>query len=39
VQLGKVLANKIIDHFAAKREGKRTDRFPEAEAYLDHLGI
>ncbi len=37
VQLGKVLANKIIDQFAAKRNKKKTEAFPVAEAYLRHL--
>lgn len=37
VQLGKVLANKIISHFAAKRQGKKAEKFPEAEAMLRHL--
>lgn len=37
VQLGKVLANKIIDILAAKRQGKRTEKFPEAEAMLQHF--
>ena len=37
VQLGKVLANKIINQFAAKRQGKRAEKFPEAEALLRHL--
>ncbi len=37
VQLGKVLANKIIDQFGAKRQGKRAEKFPEAEALLRHL--
>ncbi len=37
VQLGKVLANKIIDQFKAKKEGKKTEKFPQAEAMIDHL--
>lgn len=37
VQLGKVLANKIIDQFKSKREGKKAEKFPEAEAMLEHL--
>ncbi|MCH9624893.1 MAG: Glucose-6-phosphate isomerase [Chlamydiales bacterium] len=37
VQLGKVLANKIINQFASKREGKKAEKFPEAEALLRHL--
>jgi len=38
VQLGKVLANKIIDLFAARREGGSAEPFPLAEALLKHLG-
>ena len=37
VQLGKLLANKIIAYFKAKRDGKKGSGFPEAEAMLDHL--
>ncbi len=37
VQLGKVLANKIIQQFKAKRMGKRAESFPEAAALLQHL--
>lgn len=37
VQLGKVLAKKIIDYFSAKREGKKAEKFPEAEAMVRHL--
>jgi glucose-6-phosphate isomerase len=37
VQLGKVLAKKIIDQFSAKRQGKKAEKFPEAEAILRHL--
>jgi glucose-6-phosphate isomerase len=37
VQLGKVLAKKIIDQFSAKRQGKKGEKFPEAEALLRHL--
>lgn len=37
VQLGKVLANKIIDQFTAKRQGKKGEKFIEAEAMLRHL--
>ena len=37
VQLGKVLANRILDQFSAKRQGKRADKFPEAESMLKHL--
>jgi len=39
VQLGKVLANKIIDFFAKKRQGLDIDskEFPTALAYLKEL--
>jgi glucose-6-phosphate isomerase len=39
VQLGKTLALKVIDQFAAKRQGKPIDPkgFPLGEAYLRHL--
>lgn len=39
VQLGKVLALKMIDQFAAKREEKPVDEkgFPSGAAYLKHL--
>ena len=37
VQLGKVLAKKIIEQFSARRAGKKPSKFPEAEAYLHHL--
>lgn len=37
VQLGKVLAKKIIDLFTAKHQGKKGEKFPEAEAMLRHL--
>lgn len=37
VQLGKVLAKKIIDQFSAKRAGKKATKFPEAEAFLRHI--
>jgi glucose-6-phosphate isomerase len=37
VQLGKVLAKKIIDLFMAKRQGKKMEKFIEAEAMLRHL--
>lgn len=37
VQLGKVLANKIMHQFKAKRLGKRAEPFPEATALLHHL--
>lgn len=37
VQLGKVLANKIINLFSAKRDRKKTEAFPEAEAFMRHL--
>lgn len=39
VQLGKVLANKIISQFQAKREHKKAEAFPEAEALLRHLDL
>jgi glucose-6-phosphate isomerase len=37
VQLGKHLANKILAIFEAKKQAKRPERFPEAEAFLKHL--
>lgn len=37
VQLGKVLSLKIIDQFAAKRQGKEGKGFPLGQAYLRHL--
>ena len=37
VQLGKVLANKILSHFAEKRTGKQAQPFEQAESYLDAL--
>lgn len=37
VQLGKVLSNKIIDQFSSRRTGKKSHKFPEAEALLRHL--
>lgn len=37
VQLGKVLAKKIIDQFIGKRQGKKAEKFPEAESMLRHL--
>lgn len=37
VQLGKVLAGKILSHFVEKRTGKKADKFPEAEAFLQLL--
>ncbi|MCH9609267.1 MAG: Glucose-6-phosphate isomerase [Chlamydiales bacterium] len=37
VQLGKLLANKIIEKFKGKREGKKSSGFPEATAFIDHL--
>lgn len=39
VQLGKVLANKIIDQFSQKKAGKSLDpkHFPLGQAYLNHL--
>lgn len=37
VQLGKVLANKIIDRFAAKKRGKSSSPYPLADAFLQEL--
>lgn len=37
VQLGKVLANKILEQFSEKRSGKKAEKFPEAEAMLQFL--
>ena len=37
VQLGKVLANKILDIFIAKNEKGKAAPFEEAEAYLKAL--
>lgn len=37
VQLGKVLATKILDQFIAKKQGKKGEKFPEAEALMRHL--
>lgn len=37
VQLGKVLANKILDQFAKERTGKKVEPFAQAEVYLDAL--
>jgi len=39
VQLGKVLALKIVDQFAARRKGKALDskHFPLGQAYLKHI--
>lgn len=38
VQLGKVLANKIIDQFAKKNKGEEYEKdFPLGAVYLDHL--
>lgn len=37
VQLGKVLAGKILDEFSAKRQNKKTDKFPIADAMLQQL--
>ena len=39
VQLGKVLASKLIDQFALKRQGKPIDLklFPQGSAFLKHL--
>lgn len=36
VQLGKVLANRIINIFAARRTGGQTEPYPIAEAFLKH---
>lgn len=37
VQLGKVLANKILAHFSSKRSGEKADPFAQAEVYLESL--
>lgn len=37
VQLGKVLANKIIDRIIARKGFKGGEEYPVADAYLDHL--
>ena len=37
VQLGKVLALKILDIFTARRQKKKAEKFTEAEAMLRHL--
>ena len=37
VQLGKVLAQKILDLFTTKRQKKKVEKFVEAEAMLRHL--
>ncbi len=37
VQLGKTLASKILEHFKAKRQGRKAENFAEAEAMLNHL--
>lgn len=37
VQLGKVLANKMLSLFSASRGGKREDAFPLGEAYLESI--
>lgn len=37
VQLGKVLANKIIDRFATRKGLKSSEEYPVGDAYLDHL--
>lgn len=37
VVLGKTLANKIISYYTSKRHGKKSDKFPEAEAMMHHL--
>lgn len=37
VQLGKVLANQILDHISSKRTGKKVEPFETAESYLKIL--
>ena len=37
VQLGKVLAGKILDQFSSRRIGKKVERFPEAEALMRQM--
>lgn len=37
VELGKVLANKIIGRFASRKGIKNTEKYPLGDAYLDHL--
>ncbi|MEC7840316.1 MAG: glucose-6-phosphate isomerase [Chlamydiota bacterium] len=37
VQLGKVLANKIIDRFASKNGGALSEEYPLADALMQHL--
>ncbi len=37
VQLGKVLAKRILDQLSNKRQGKKAEKFPEAEAMYRHL--
>jgi len=37
VQLGKLLANKIIKLIGSKKSGKKAESFPEADAMLKHL--
>ncbi len=39
VQLGKMLANKILSQFSAKRTREKTKPFPLAETYLRMLGL
>lgn len=39
VQLGKVLASKILSQFSAKRKREKAEPFPLAEAYLRMLGL
>jgi glucose-6-phosphate isomerase len=39
VQLGKVLANKVLSLFIAKREGNNAPSFPLGEAYLEFLDL
>ena len=39
VQLGKVLATKILSHFSAKRTKGKAESFPLAEAYLKMLEL
>lgn len=38
VQLGKVLANRIIDRFAAKRGEKSSEEYSIGDAFIKHLG-
>jgi glucose-6-phosphate isomerase len=37
VQLGKVLANKIIDRFATRKGLRNSEDYPVGDAYIDHL--